>query len=222
MLAIFLVALPLFVQAVYAHPASLNDTEIFRRDDLPSNEDLLLSCPGAAGSPNIRRADTCVLFEETNNPDVVIFKNMGSAQLNCGGSTTDTTVTLGGETSFSSSVSVDVNFGISFEGLAVGGGTAGGSAGGGASSADTQTQTTSNSISYAIPPGRQAVYTAGYNYKSQTGRVQLGYGKRVFGHYIWYTGVTVTKLTPDSNTPARYQVHATACGTDPYDINNNS
>ncbi|KAG5650116.1 hypothetical protein H0H81_000624, partial [Sphagnurus paluster] len=93
----------------------------------------------------------------------------------CGGSTTDTTVTLGGETSFSSSVTVDANFGISFEGLSVGGGV---------STTDTTTETTSQSISYAIPPGRQAVYTAGYNHKSQTGKVQLGFGKRVYGHYI--------------------------------------
>lgn len=218
MLAIFFIALALFAQATYAeHNSSFgsetNDTAIFRREDTPSTEDLLLSCPGAAGSPNIRRADTCVLFEPVNNPDVIIFKNMGNAQLNCGGSTTDTTVTLGGETSFSSSVTVDANFGISFEGLSVGGGV---------STTDTTTETTSQSISYAIPPGRQAVYTAGYNHKSQTGKVQLGFGKRVYGHYIWYTGTTVTKLTPDNSVPARYQVHATACGTDPYDINNNS
>lgn len=214
MLAVFLVTLSLFAQAIVGQSESQNDTMIFRRDEeLPSNEDLLLSCPGAAGSPNIRRADTCVLFEPVDNPDVIIFKNLGNAQLNCAGSTTDTTVTLGGETSFESSVTVNANFGISFLGISIGGGS---------STTDTNSEKTSQSISYAIPPGRQAVYTAGYNHKSQTGKVQLGFGKRVFGHYIWYTGVTVTKLTPDNSVAPRYQVHATACGTDPYDINNTS
>lgn len=215
MLAIFLLALPLLFQAIAAQEASSNDTMIFPREDVPTNEEILLACPGAAGSPNpnIPRAKSCDLIDPTSNPDVVIFKNMGSAQLNCGGSTTDTTVTLGGETSFSSSTSVNANLGFSFEGLTVGGG---------ASTSDTSSKTTSNTISYAIPPGRQAVYTAGYNHKSNTGLVAIVFGSRIFGHYNWKTGVTVTKLTPDDSTPARYQVHATACGTDPYDINNTS
>ncbi|KAG5654269.1 hypothetical protein H0H81_005515 [Sphagnurus paluster] len=189
---VFLTLLPLLATQVLP---------VYAQD--PTDQDLLSSCPGGGGSPNVREADRCTLINTTNNPDVVIYKNMGNAVQNCGGSTTATTVTLGGSTSFATTVEVNANFGFSYEGLSIGGG---------ASTSETTTETTSNEISYDVPPGRQAVYTAGYNYKSETGNVQVNYGKRVADHYIWYTGTTVTKLTPDSSTPARYQVHATKCG----------
>ncbi|KAG5651081.1 hypothetical protein H0H81_009969 [Sphagnurus paluster] len=177
MLAVTLLTLlPLLAQAIPTQQSGANDgMMLHRREDPPTDQDLLLSCPGAAGSPNIRRADQCTLINIVDNPDEIVWKNLGNAQQNCGGSTTSTEVTLGGSTSFSSTTTVNANFGFSFEGLSIGGG---------ASTSETKTESSTQSVKYSIPPGSQAVYTAGYNHKSQTGNVQVNFGKRVAEHYI--------------------------------------
>ncbi|KAG6817005.1 hypothetical protein H0H87_000901 [Tephrocybe sp. NHM501043] len=203
-----LAALPLLVQAM---PMEYNGT-VFARSKTVTDKDFLLSCPGAAGSPNVQRADRCTMINIKNNPDKLIYKNMGSPQQNCAGGTTPTSVTLGGSTSVSETTTVDMNFGISFEGISIGGGT---------STSNTKTSETSKSVTYTVPPGRQAIYTAGYNFHSQTGNIQVNYGDRVNGHYIWFTGATVTKLIPDG-APPRFQVHETKCGTNAFDVNNKS
>ncbi|KAF8073845.1 hypothetical protein FPV67DRAFT_1666595 [Lyophyllum atratum] len=214
--AILLAALPLLVQAL---PTS-QDVEYFARDNdrlfrrgAPGDKDLLLSCPGAAGSPNVQRADRCTLINIVNNPDQVIFKNVGNPQLNCAGGTGPTTVTLGGSSTVSTETSVNANLGVSFEGISIGGGI---------STSESHSQETSKSIQYEVPPGRQAVYTAGYTFHSQTGNIQVNYGDRVADHYIWFTGATVTQKTPNKGALPRYQVHETKCGTDPNDLNNKS
>lgn len=210
--AVLLAILPLVAQALPASYATRNGTLLFRRGAF-EEKDLLLSCPGAAGSPKIQRADRCTLINIVNNPDQIIFKNIGNPQLNCAGGTGPTTVTLGGSTTVSKTTSVNANFGVSFEGISIGGGI---------ETSETESQETSKTIQYEVPPGRQAVYTAGYTFHSQTGNVQVNYGDRVEGHYIWFTGATVTQLTPDGNALPRFQVHESKCGTDPNDLNNHS
>jgi len=210
--AVLITSLPLFVQALPASYIAKNDTHLFRRGQV-TDKDFLLSCPGAAGSPNVERADKCTLDNIRNNPDQIIWKNIGNPQLNCAGGTGPTTVTLGGTTSVSKTTSVNANFGISFEGITIGGGV---------DSSETHTQETTKTISYQVPPGRQAVYTTAYTFHSQTGNVKVNYGNRINGHYIWFTGTTVTKTTPDNNIPPRYEVHESKCGTDPNDLNNHS
>ncbi|KAG6904441.1 hypothetical protein DXG01_009902 [Tephrocybe rancida] len=198
-------ALPTEYDAIYARKNAKN----------LSDKDFLLSCPGAAGSPNVQRADKCTLVNIKNNPDKVVFRNLGSPQLNCAGGTTPTSVTLGGSTSVSTTTSVDVNMGISFEGISIGGGM---------SSSTTKSTETSKSITYTVPPGRQAVLTAGIKFHSQTGNIQVNYGDRVNDHYIsfeWFTGAKVTQLIP-AGTPPEYQIHETKCGTDAFNLGNKS
>ena len=75
----------------------------------------------------------------------------------------------------SQTTTVNAEFGISLEGISVGGG---------ASSSETTSTTMSKSIEFSIPPGRQAVYVAGVAHKSETGNVQVNYGSRQKGHFI--------------------------------------
>lgn len=42
---------------------------------------------------------------------------------------------------------------------------------------------TSNSTTYIVSPGRQVVQTIGVLHHSETGNVQVNFGKRVAGHY---------------------------------------
>ncbi|KAF8073844.1 hypothetical protein FPV67DRAFT_770622 [Lyophyllum atratum] len=214
--AVLLAALPLLVQALPTSQGgehfARNDGRLFRRG-APSDKDLLLSCPGAAGSPNVQRADRCTLINIVNNPDEIVFKNVGNPQLNCAGGTGPTTVTLGGSSTVTTETSVNANLGASFEGINVGGGI---------STSESHAEQTSNLTKYDVPPGRQAVYTAGYTFHSQTGNIEVNYGDRVGGHYKWFTGVTVTKKTPNNDAVPQYQVHETKCGTDPNDLNNKS
>ncbi|KAL1940929.1 hypothetical protein VTO73DRAFT_7565 [Trametes versicolor] len=197
--------------ALYTPPRHANDT-LFSRDDSPADQDLLASCPGGPGSSNIAHADRCTLINIVNNPDVRLFSILGDPQLNCGGSSDDITVTLGGESTVGSETTVNADFGVDVEGISVGGGI---------SSTTSSSQTVSKSISFTVKPGRQAVYVAGTNFHSQTGNVQVNYGSRQFGHFIWFTGTTITQLSPDSGD-VEFDVHETACGTDPRDLNNSS
>ena len=93
----------------------------------------------------------------------------------CGGATEDITVALGGSTEVSQSLTASVNIGLDLDVLNIGGGI---------ESSSSNTTTESKTITYSIPPGKQAVYVAGVAYTSQTGNVQVNYGDRQFGHYI--------------------------------------
>ncbi|KAG6863802.1 hypothetical protein C0991_003112, partial [Blastosporella zonata] len=95
----------------------------------------------------------------------------------------------------------DMNVGISFEDITIGGGI---------STSDTQTTVNSKTIAYTVPPGRQAILTAGSKYHSQTGNVQVNYGDQINGHYIWFTDAKITKLIPAGGEPA-FQIHETKC-----------
>ena len=75
----------------------------------------------------------------------------------------------------SQELTTSVNVGFSVDGLSIGGG---------ASSTSGTSVTDSKTITYQIPPGRQAVYVAGIAYTSETGNVQVNYGSRVDGHFI--------------------------------------
>ncbi|KAK7682067.1 hypothetical protein QCA50_015031 [Cerrena zonata] len=198
------VILTAFLGCVFALPE-------FRRDEGPSVQDLFLSCPGAAGSPNVERADRCTLIDIKNNPDIRLWAILGDPQLNCGGGTQPVTITIGGSQTVTTGYSVDANIGINIEGIQIGGG---------ASSSQSTSITTSRSTMYVVSPGRQVVQVAGILHKSQTGNVQVNYGDRVAGHYIWYTGTEVTELTPTDDV--EYDTHETKCGTDPRDLNNHS
>ncbi|KAI0668041.1 hypothetical protein C8Q78DRAFT_268572 [Trametes maxima] len=190
------------------YPLNANGALVVR-DTNPSDADLLSSCPGGPGSSDLKRADRCTLINIVNNPNARTFEVLGDPQLNCGGATDPITVELGGSTEVSQTTSVSVDVGFEAEGLSIGGG---------ASEEDSKSTTVSKTISYSIPPGRQAVYVAGTAQKSETGNVQVNYGSRQFGHFIWFTGATVTRLTPISSDVV-FDVHESDCGTDPRNIN---
>ncbi|KAH9850871.1 hypothetical protein C2E23DRAFT_733873 [Lenzites betulinus] len=187
--------------ALYTYPRGTLET----REDSPSDQDLLSSCPGGPGSPNVKKADKCTLINIVNNPNTRTFAVLGDPQLNCGGATDPVTVTLGGQQTVTQTTTVDANVGVSLEGVTIGGG---------ASSSTSTANTVSKTISYTVPPGRQAVFVAGTAQQSETGNVQVNYGSRQFGHFIWFTGATVTQLTPIPSD-VEFDVHETACGTCP-------
>ena len=93
----------------------------------------------------------------------------------CGGATGPVTVQLGGQQTVSQSTTLNANIGVDIEGISIGGG---------ASTTDETSTTVTKSITYTIPPGRQAVYVAGTNQLSETGNVQVNYGDRQYGHFI--------------------------------------
>ncbi|KAI0742683.1 hypothetical protein C8Q80DRAFT_1356330 [Daedaleopsis nitida] len=171
-------------------------------------KDLFASCPGGPGSPHVSRADRCTLINIKNNADKRVWKVLGDPQLNCKGSTEPITVSLGGETTVSQTTEINANFGIAAEGLSIGGGIS--------ESLGTST-TQSKTISFNIPPGRQAVYVVGVNHKSQTGNVQVNYGSRQMGHFVWFTGATITRLTP-VHDDVQFDVFQSPCGTNPEDL----
>jgi len=181
------------------------------RDDSPSDTDLFLSCPGAAGSPNVERADKCTLVNIVNNPDTPVVTNVGSVQGNCEGGTSPIMLTIGGETTTSSTTTASANVGVNFDGISIGGGL----------STDSSTSSTqSNSTMITVAPGRQSVMTMSVLSHSQTGNVQVNYGDRVDDHFIWFTGATITQVVPTN--AITFDVHETACGTDALDLSNTS
>ena len=93
----------------------------------------------------------------------------------CGGATEDITVTLGGQTTVTQTTTVNADFGVSLEGISIGGGV---------SDSESTSATESKSIQFSIPPGRQAVYVAGVAHTSETGNVQVNYGSKQKGHFI--------------------------------------
>ena len=56
--------------------------------------------------------------------------------------------------------------------------------GGSLETTNTNETTTSKSVTFDVPPGKQAVYVAGVAHTSQTGPIQVNYGSRQFGHFI--------------------------------------
>ncbi|KAH9939341.1 uncharacterized protein BXZ73DRAFT_43854 [Epithele typhae] len=191
-----------FMTAALAVPTILST-----REDAPTDADLLGSCPGGPGSPNVEHADTCNLVNIVNNPNKRVFKALGDPQLNCGGGTDAVSVSLGGETSVSQTVTADANVGIDIEGISIGGGV---------STENGSTQTQSKTVTYSIPPGRQAVYVTGIDQTSQSGNVQVNFADRQFDHFQWTTGSTITQLTPTNNVV--FDVYESACGSDPNDF----
>ncbi|KAI0668052.1 hypothetical protein C8Q78DRAFT_269200 [Trametes maxima] len=175
------------------------------REDAPSDQDLLNSCPGGPGSSNVEKADRCTLINIKENPNTRTFVVLGDPQLNCGGATDNVTVQLGGSQTVTQTTSVNADLGIDIEGIKIGGG---------ASTSDSTANTVSKTITFAIPPGKQAVFVAGTAQKSETGNVQVNYGDRQFGHFIWFTGATITRLTPIADDVV-FDVHESDCGTDP-------
>ncbi|KAJ7432363.1 hypothetical protein B0H11DRAFT_1940689 [Mycena galericulata] len=183
-----------------------------KTDPTLGDTDLLNSCPGAAGTPNVERADKCTLINIVNNPDVQNFFNVGNPFLNCDGGTDPLTVMLGGSTTVDTSTAVNADIGVDIEGISLGGGV---------STTTDNSQTVSQSQMFDVPAGRQAIMTIGVTFHSQTGNVQVNYGDQVNGHFIWFTGTTVTQLIP-ANAAVAIQVHESACGTDVTDLNNHS
>lgn len=128
-----------------------------------------------------------------NNPNTRSFVVLGDPQLkyvcytlvytaygltgirSCGGATDTVSVMLGGEQTVTETTTVDANIGVDLEGITIGGG---------AESSSSSSNTVSKTISYTVPPGRQAVYVAGTAQQSQTGNVQVNYADRQFDHFI--------------------------------------
>ncbi|KAI0773020.1 hypothetical protein BD413DRAFT_611952 [Trametes elegans] len=180
------------------------------RDDTPdfTDQDLLNSCPGGPGSDKFEHADRCTLTNVVDNPNTRQFAVLGDPQLNCGGGTDPITVTLGGSHTVTQTNTVNADVGLDIDGLKIGGG---------ASTSTAQASTVSNQVSYTVPPGRQAVYVAGTAQISKTGNIQVNYGDRQYGHFIWFTTATVTQLTPIPDD-VQFDVHESACGTNPTDL----
>ncbi|KAI0350780.1 hypothetical protein OH77DRAFT_1430593 [Trametes cingulata] len=180
------------------------------RDAAPdfTDQDLFNSCPGGPGSKKLERADRCTLANIVDNPNARPFVVLGNPVLNCGGAQNPITVSIGGEMTVSQTTEVNANIGIEIDELKIGGGAS--------TSSETST-TVSNTTTYTINPGRQAVYVAGTAQKSETGNIQVNYGDRQYGHFIWFTDSTVTRLTPIPGD-VEYSVYESACGTDPRDL----
>ncbi|KAG6840557.1 hypothetical protein C0991_005831 [Blastosporella zonata] len=172
-----LISLPIFVQALPTEyeravfPRALRGKAKAPAKNTVTDKDFFLSCPGAAGARRIVCQSSSIL-------NFLQDRQMSNERTDvpcCAGGTTPTSVTLGGSTSVSTTTSVNMNFGISFEGISIGGGM---------STSNTKTTETTKSITYTVPPGRQAILTAGFKFHSQTGNVQVNYGNRVNGHFI--------------------------------------
>ena len=93
----------------------------------------------------------------------------------CGGATEDVSVSLGGSSTITQSVTASADVGFDLDGLTIGGGV---------ETSTSKESTTSQTITFSIPPGKQAVYVAGIAHTSETGHVQVNYGSRQFGHFI--------------------------------------
>ncbi|KAK6969242.1 hypothetical protein R3P38DRAFT_3023846 [Favolaschia claudopus] len=196
---------------------TLSAPTLLSRDN-PSDTDLLLSCPGAAGSPNIKRADKCTLVNIVNNPDTTLQYNVGNVQ---GKWNKSVMLTIGGQTTTSTTTTASANVGINFEGINIGGGL---------SSGDTKSSTQSNSTMITIAPGRQSVMTMGVLAHSQSGNVQVNFGSRVDDHFIFMCpfsgspGAVITQTVPTDQIT--FDVHETAAdhsiGTNALDLNNHS
>ncbi|KAI0628305.1 hypothetical protein C8Q77DRAFT_1244792 [Trametes polyzona] len=179
------------------------------RHDGFTDQDLLDSCPGGPGSKVFKHADRCTLREPvTVNPNVRKWAVVGDPQLNCGGGSDPITVELGGEHTVSQTVSVDANFGVNIDGLSIGGGV---------SSSNEDSMTVSKKVSYMIRPNRQAVFVAGTAHQSRTSQIQVNFGSRQRGHFIWFSDARVTQLTPIPDD-VEFDVYESDCGTDPRDL----
>ncbi|KAJ6548580.1 hypothetical protein B0H19DRAFT_1031833 [Mycena capillaripes] len=141
-------AISVVVFALLGH--AISAPAFIPRDDSPSDTDLFLSCPGAAGSPNIERADKCTLVNIVNNPDTHVVSNLGDAQANCEGGTSPVMLTIGGETTVGTSITADVEVGVDLDVFSIGGGL---------STESSSSTTQSKSTMVSIPPGRQSVMT---------------------------------------------------------------
>ncbi|OJT01647.1 hypothetical protein TRAPUB_7905 [Trametes pubescens] len=173
-----------------------------------SDQDLFDSCPGGPGSSKFESADRCTLDSPIAGPNVRKFVVVGDPQLNCGGGTEPVTLMVGGSTEVSQTTTVDANVGIAIDGLSIGGGV---------SDSSTTSSTVSKMISITIPPQRQAVFVGGQNFNSENGRVQVNFRDRQFGHFIWFPGTNITRLTPIDGD-VEFDVHESDCGTDPRDL----
>ncbi|KAI0632433.1 hypothetical protein C8Q77DRAFT_1125696 [Trametes polyzona] len=201
-----MLAAPLVVLSMVSSALAL--PRFSARDQGFNDQDLFDSCPGGPGSAHLERADRCTLHKPLTNPNVRKFVVVGNPQLNCGGGTDPVTVTLGGETSISETTTINVDIGIEIEALKIGGGI---------SNSETQTTTVSKTVSFDIPPRRQAVFVAGQNFNSLNGQVQVNYPDRQFGHFEWYTNTNITRLIPIGGD-VQFDVHESDCGTDPTDL----
>jgi hypothetical protein len=84
-------------------------------------------------------------------------------------------LTIGGETTVSTSTTANVDVGVDLEGFSIGGGLS-------TESGSSTTQSKSTMVS--IPPGRQSVMTMSVLSHSQSGNVQVNFGDRVDDHFI--------------------------------------
>ncbi|KAI0829870.1 hypothetical protein BC628DRAFT_1078127 [Trametes gibbosa] len=193
-------------------PVGHHHTSLQGRDDSISTTNLLASC-GDRGAldPSIPFADSCTLINIQNNPDSRLIAVLGDPQFNCGGGSDGITVQLGGPSTLSLSSSFTESTNVNLGGLGIGGGLA---------DSLPLFVTIQQTMSYTLEPGRQAVLLAAVLHHSETGNVQANYGTRVFGHFVWITGGTLTRLIP--TTDAMFFIHETACGTDATDFGNNS
>ncbi|KAI0827658.1 hypothetical protein BC628DRAFT_1409594 [Trametes gibbosa] len=194
---------PAVVLAVLGSALAL--PQFMPRDDAPdfTDADLLASCPGGPGTKKLERADRCTLEDPVTIPNVRKFTVIGNPQLNCDGGSEAISVQLGGQTTITQTTTVSADVGFEVDELKIGGGV---------ETSSSKSSTFSRQVTYSIPPKRQAVYVAGQNYQAQSAHVQVNYGDRQFGHFIWFTNENVTHLTAILGD-IEFDVHESACGS---------
>jgi hypothetical protein len=117
-----------------------------------------------------------------------------STQFSCEGGTSPIMLTVGGETTVSTSTTANVDVGVELEGINIGGGL---------STESSSSTTQSKSTMVSIPPGRQSVMTMSVLSHSQSGNVQVNFGDRVDDHFIVCV-VLILNLQTDSEMPVAF------------------
>lgn len=165
-----------------------------------------------AGSPNVEDADTCklvIMLDSELTPlshSYWIFQGQYCQQPRCGnflqcrksipevslfhspspflcsdrvfsscdGEIGNLTVNLGGSSTIDASITANLDLGVALDGISLGGGI---------SATIDGSQSVSQSQTFDVSPGRQAILTAGVTFHSQTGNVQVNYPDRINGHF---------------------------------------
>ncbi|EIW52226.1 uncharacterized protein TRAVEDRAFT_24508 [Trametes versicolor FP-101664 SS1] len=186
----------------------------------PADQDIINSCPGAPGSPHLRRADYCTLVNRIDNPNSHTFTILGNPQLNCGDGTSSITMTVGGEAVVEQTTTINANAqsagsnastAFSFpQNISLSGGLAEGS---------VLKIAVKNSTKYLLPPGKQAVLVAVTAQRSQTGNIEAAFRNPWITNMVSFypTKANMTQLTPIANS-VEFDVYESACGTDPRDL----
>lgn len=195
-------ALPAVVPADDIHVRDSNG--VMRRDDGPSIEQLLESCPGGSTG----NADKCT-FEPDGNQQQVYQYLVSDTIANCDPNSkapTSSNEVVTKTSTDSWSFGGSVGSGAEYEGI-------------GAKMTITatyehgETKSHTEGIKVTANPGQQAGLVVQQGYTRHTGRIKVQYGNQVDGHYFWYvSGMNQDTVNPDQETKEGYGFD---CGSSP-------